>query len=95
MIRLNSGEAVEIGLKDFAAQGIVDELSFPLSVDQTGVFQLFHVVRERCGTNRETASDIAAGTRSITPSDLLKNLVAARIGKRAGDESELTGGEGG
>jgi len=82
-------EPVEIGLQNAAAQRVVDELAFTLSVDQACVFQLLHVVRERCGTDGETVSDIATSTGGIASADLLEYLVAVRISQRAGDEVKL------
>ena len=86
---LNFRETLEVCLQNVAAQCVVDEFAFALSVDQASVFKLFHVMRERCGADRETVSDIAAGTGGIASADLLEDLVAARICQRAGNESKL------
>lgn len=91
---LDLGETVEVGLQNVTAKRVVDELAFALRVDQASVFQLLHVVRERCRTDGKTASDIATGTRGIVSADLLENLVAAWIGQRAGDEGKLAVCEG-
>jgi len=56
---LNFGEPVEVGLQNVAAQSVVDEFAFALSIDQTSILELFHVMRERRGTDGKTASDIA------------------------------------
>lgn len=87
--RLNFPEAVEVCLKNVTAQSVVHKLAFALDIDEPGVFQLLHVVGERGGSDRKTVFDIATSAQVLVSAELLKYLVAARIGQRLGDEGDL------
>lgn len=87
--QLNFPEAVEISLKNVAAQSVIHKLAFALDIDEAGILQFLHVVGERGGSDRKAVFDIAAGAQVLVSAELLKDLVAARIGQRPGDEGDL------
>jgi hypothetical protein len=87
--RLNLGEPVEIGLEDITAKGVIDEFAYAPGLDQTGVLQFLHVMRECGRSDRQATSNISAGAGSVISTDLLEDLVTVRIGERTGDKGEF------
>ena len=60
-----------------------------VTLDQSGALQLLEVVREGGGADLVRVVQGAAGQGWVGAADLLKDLMAARLGERARDLREL------
>jgi len=80
MPALYLGESLSICCQHIAPERVVDELPVSLRLNQAGVFKLFHVVGERCRSDRNAFANIAAGT-AILAAKFLQNLIAPGIGE--------------
>ena len=88
-----SFKSVEISAKSIRTEGVVHELAVTRGSHKTSSFKLFHVVRERCGTDPDELAHHCTGRRIFTGAELFENLVAARIRDGACDQVHLLFGE--
>src|SRR3954452_21110908 len=88
-VRLNRREVFQVGVQDFALEGEVGELALPRDGDEARGFQFLKVMGEGCGGDGLALAKVGAGGSLLAGSDLLQDLVTARIGKRLGDEANL------
>ena len=83
-------KALEEGLEHARLRKVVHELAVPFRADEAGRLKLLHVMRQSSGADGDAVSDGAAGRgRFLAAGDVLQDLVAARVGERAGDELNL------
>ena len=76
-------------MKGVAAKDHVHELAVTNDIDQAGRFQLLDMMGERRGTYIVRILQLAAGEGGVASANLFENLIAARLGQRAGDPRKL------
>ncbi len=86
-------EAVEVSAEDAGPREVTDEFTFLFGADESGGFELFHVMRERCGTDIDAFAHIAAKCCAVMAAELAEDLVTARVGEGLCDELDLRVGE--
>ena len=86
-------EAVEVGSEDVGLGKVVDELAVFFGADEAGGLEFFHVMRQGGGGDTDAVAHGAAGGGGGLGADFFEDLVAAGVGKGAGDELDLVLGE--
>jgi glucose-6-phosphate 1-epimerase len=92
-LALNLGETGEVGDEDIAAEAVGDELAVAGGLDKAGGFELFHVMGDGGGRDLGASAKMLAGECVAGFADAAKEVVAARIGERFGDQLETGVGE--
>lgn len=86
-------QVAQIGVEHVTLKLETHALAFTGDFDETGIFELFNVMREGGRGDWLALAEVGAKNATALRADMLQDLVTARVGKGFGYQAELARGE--